>query len=94
MKHSRYPKCWRIYESIQSRLTDKLNSLDTAFSIGNYNTNEFSSIIDKVCELISDMIDYNKIIQAYLIQTNTPQTRSEIFNKIEPLQTLFDKMVN
>ena len=40
------------------------------------------------------MIDYNKIIQVYLNMSNTPQTRNEIFNKIEPLRKIFAKMLD
>ena len=39
------------------------------------------------------MIDYNKITQVYLNPANTPQTRSQIFNNIESLKTMFDKIL-
>ena len=39
------------------------------------------------------MLDYNEIIQVYLNPANTPQTRSQIFNNIEPLKTMFDKIL-
>jgi hypothetical protein len=54
---------------------------------------EFASGVDKLTNYISDMIDYNRIIQVYLNMTNTPQTRIEIFNKIEPLKKLLDKIL-
>ena len=38
------------------------------------------------------MLDDNKIIQVYLNPANTPQTRSHIFNSIETLKPMFDKM--
>ena len=39
------------------------------------------------------MIDYNKIIQVYLNPANTPQTRSQIFNNLETLKTMFDTIL-
>ena len=55
---------------------------------------EFASGVDKVCNFLADMIDYNTIIQVYLNMSNTPQTRNEIFNKIEPLKKIFAKMLD
>jgi hypothetical protein len=74
------------------KLTDKLNGFDTAFNLP-MDKPEFSSIIDKICNFISDMIDYNRIIQVYLNPSNTPQTRDAILNKIEPLKSIFQKML-
>jgi hypothetical protein len=74
------------------KLTDKLNGFDTAFNLP-MDKPEFSSIIDKICNFISDMIDYNRIIQVYLNPSNTPQTRDAIMNKIEPLKSIFQKML-
>ena len=74
------------------KLTDKLNSFDTAFNLP-MDKPEFASIIDKICNFISDMIDYNRIIQVYLNQSNTPQTRDSIANKLEPLKSIFQKML-
>ena len=54
---------------------------------------EFPSIVDKFCNIISDMVDYNRIIQVYLNPSNTPQTRDAILNKIEPLLTIFQNML-
>jgi hypothetical protein len=54
---------------------------------------EFASGVDKLTNFLSDMIDYNRVIQVYLNMSNTPQTRIEIFNKIQPLKKLFDKML-
>ena len=47
---------------------------------------EFASGVDKLTNYISDMIDYNRIIQVYLNMSNTPQTRIEIFSKVDPLK--------
>ena len=47
---------------------------------------EFASGVDKLTNYISDMIDYNRIIQVYLNMSNTPQTRNEILTKIQPLK--------
>ena len=47
---------------------------------------EFASGVDKLTNYISNIIDYNRIIQVYLNMSNTPQTRIEIFNKIEPMK--------
>ena len=44
------------------KLTDKLNNFDTAFNLP-MDKLEFASIIDKICNFISDIVDYNKIIQ-------------------------------
>ena len=54
---------------------------------------EFSSIIDTIRNFISDMIDYNRIIQVDLNPSNTSQTRDAILNKIEPLKSIFEKML-
>jgi len=55
---------------------------------------ECVSGVDKITNYISDMIDYNRIIQVYLNMTNTPQTRIEIFNKIQPLKKMFEKLLD
>ena len=70
------------------KLTDKLNTFDTILNTKTPDMGkpEFASGVDKVSNFLSDMIDYNKIIQVYLNMSNTPQTRNEIFNKIEPLK--------
>ena len=39
------------------------------------------------------MVDYSRIIQVYLNPSNTPQTRDAILNKIEPLNSIFHKML-
>ena len=78
------------------KLTDKLNTFDTILNIKTPGMGkpEFASGVDKVCNFLADMIDYNKIIQVYLNMSNTPQTRNEIFNKIEPLKKIFDKLLD
>jgi hypothetical protein len=75
------------------KLTDKLNTFDTILNTKTPDMGkpEFASGVDKVCNFLADMIDYNKIIQVYLNMSNTPQTRNEIFNKIEPLKKIFAK---
>ena len=65
------------------KLTDKLNNFDTACNLP-MDKPEFASIVDKICNFISDMVDYNRIIQVYLNPSNTPQTRDAIANKLEP----------
>ena len=55
---------------------------------------EFASGVDKLTNYISDMIDYNRIIQVYLNMSNTPQTCLELFHKIEPLEKLFEKLLD
>ena len=78
------------------RLTDKLNIFDNVLNTKtpDMGKSEFAANVDKLTNYISDMIDYNRIIQVYLNMSNTPQTRNEIFNKIEPLKKLFDKMLD
>jgi hypothetical protein len=78
------------------KLTDKLNTFDTILNTKTPDMGkpEFASGVDKVCNFLADMIDYNKIIQVYLNMSNTPQTRNEIFNKIEPLKKIFAKMLD
>jgi hypothetical protein len=61
------------------KLTDKLNGFDTAFNLP-MDKPEVSSIIDKICNFLSDMVDYNRIIQVYLNPSNIPQTRDAIMN--------------
>ena len=55
---------------------------------------EFASGVDKLTSFLPDLIDYNRIIQVYLNMSNTPQTRIEIFHKIEPLKKLFEKLLD
>ena len=75
------------------KLTDKINTFDTILAATDMNKPDISGKIDSLCNYLSDMIDYNKIIQVYLNPTNTPQTRSQIFNNIETLKTMFDKIL-
>ena len=56
------------------------------------NTADVASNIDKITNYLSDMIDYNKVIQVYIHPANTPQTKSEILNKLEPLKALCQKL--
>ena len=58
------------------KLTDKLNTFDTILNTNTPDMGkpEFASGVDKVCNFLADMIDYNKIIQVYLNMSNTPQT--------------------
>ena len=78
------------------RLTDKLNIFDTTLNTKtpDMGKSEFAASVDKLTNYISDMIDYNRIIQVYLNMSNTSQTRIEIFNKIEPLKKLFEQMLD
>ena len=78
------------------KLTDNLNTFDTILNTKTQDMGkpEFSSGVDKVCNFLADVIDYNKIIQEYLSMSNTPQTRNDIFNKIEPLKKIFAKMLD
>jgi hypothetical protein len=75
------------------KLTDKINNFDTILAATDMNKPDISIRVDNLCNFLSDMIDYNKIIQVYLNQANTPQTRSQIFNNIESLKTMFDKIL-
>ena len=56
------------------------------------NTADVASNIDKITNCLPDMIDYNKVIRVYLNPASTPQTKSEIFNKVEPLEALYQKL--
>ena len=78
------------------KLTEKLNIFDNVLntSTPDMGKSEFASGVDKLTNYISDMIDYNRIIQVYLNMTNTPQTRIEIFNKIQPLKKMFEKLLD
>ena len=75
------------------KLTDKLNIFDNVLNTKtpDMGKSEFAANVDKLTNYISDMIDYNRIIQVYLNMSNTPQTRNEIFNKIEPLKNCLIK---
>ena len=77
------------------KLTEKMNTFDIILNTNTPDMGkaEFASGVDKITNYISDMIDYNRIIQVYLIMTNTPQTRIEIFNKIEPLKKVMGKVL-
>ena len=75
------------------KLTDKINNFDTILAATDMNKPDISIRVDNLCIFLSDMIDYNKIIQVYLNQANTPQTRRQIFNNIESLKTMFDKIL-
>ena len=74
----------------QIELTERLSSFDTAFNLP-MDKPEIASIVDKICNFISDMFDYNKIIQVYLDPSNTPQTRDAILDQIEPIKSIFQK---
>ena len=74
------------------KLTDKINTFDTVVNSANINKPDISGKIDSLCNFLSDMIDYNKIIQVYLNPANTPQTKSQIFNSIETLKPMIVKM--
>ena len=78
------------------KLLDKLNIFDNVLNTARPDLGkaEFASGVDKLTNYISDMIDYNRIIQVYLNMSNTPQTRIELFNKIEPLKKLFEKLLD
>ena len=56
------------------------------------NAADVASNIDKITNCLSDMIVYKKVIQVYLNPANTPQTKSEMFNKLEPLKALYQKL--
>ena len=77
------------------KITEKLNIFDNVLNTKTPDIGkpEFASGVDKLTNFLSDMIDYNRVIQVYLNMSNTPQTRTEIFNKIQPLKKLFDKML-
>ena len=77
---------------IKIKLTDKLNIFSTILPATSMNTADVASNIDKITNYLSDMIDYNKVIQVYINPANTPQTKSEIFNKLEPLKALYQKL--
>ena len=77
---------------IKIKLTDILNIFSTVLPATSMNTADVASNIDKNTNYLSDMIDYNKVIQVYLNPANTPQTNSEIFNKLEPLKALYQKL--
>ena len=74
-------------------MTDKINTFDTVVNSTDINKLVIASKIDILCKIVSDMLDYNNIIQVYLNPANTPQTRSQIFNNIETLKTMFDKIL-
>ena len=69
-------------DRLKIKLTDELNGFDTAFNPP-MDEPEFSSIIDKMCNSLSDMVDYTRITQVYLNPSHTPQTRDAIVNEIE-----------
>ena len=77
------------------KLTEKINIFDNVLNTKTPDIGkpEFASGVDKLTNFLSDMIDYNRVIQVYLNMSNTPQTRNEIFDKIQPLKKSFDKML-
>ena len=62
------------------KLTYKLDTFDKTLNTKTPDMGkpEFASGVDKVSNFLSDMIDYNEIIQVYLNMSNTPQTLSLI----------------
>ena len=68
--------------------SDKLNIFDNVFNTKPTDRGkpEFASGVDKLTDFLSDMIDYNRVIQVYLNMSNTPQTRIEMFNKKSTLE--------
>ena len=68
---------------IKIKLTDKLNRFSTVLPTTSMHTADVASNIDKITNYLSDMIDYKKVIQVYINPANTPQTKSEIFNKLD-----------
>jgi hypothetical protein len=54
------------------KLTDKINTFDTVVNSTDIKNPAISSKIDSLCNFLSDMIDYNSIIQVYLNPSNTP----------------------
>ena len=81
-----------VINQFKIKLTDKINTFDTVVNSANINKPDISGKIDSLCNFLSDMIDYNKIIQVFLNPSNTPQTRSQIFNSIETLKPMIIKM--
>ena len=77
---------------IRIELTDKLHVFSTILPATAMNTAEVASNIDKISNYLSDMIDYKQVIQVYWNPPNTPQTKSEILNKLEPLKALYQKL--
>ena len=74
---------------IKIKLTDKLNIFSTILPATSMNT---ASNIDKITDYLSDMIYYNKVIQVYINPASTPQTKSQIFNELEPLKAMYQKL--
>ena len=74
------------------KLTEKLNLFDTILHSANMLHPDFATNVDKISNYISDMIDFNKIVQVYLNPSNTPQTRQEIMNKITQFKPNFEKL--
>ena len=62
------------------RLTEKLNIFDNVLNTKtpDIGKSEFAASVDRLTNYISDMIDYNRIIQVYRIMSDTPQTQNEI----------------
>jgi hypothetical protein len=77
---------------VKIKLTEKLNIFDTILHTSNLFGPDIAANIDKISNYISDMIDFNKIIQVYLNPSNTPQTRQEIMNKITQFKPNFEKL--
>ena len=74
------------------KLTDKINIFDTILHTSTLFGSDMATTIDKISNYISDMIDFNKIIQVYLNPSNTPQTRQEIMSKIILFKPNFEKL--
>ena len=60
---------------IRIKLTDKLNILSTVLPATAMNTAEVASNIEKISNHLSDMIDYNKVIQVF------PKSRQHTANQ-------------
>ena len=68
------------------KLTEKINIFDNVLNTKTPDIGkpEFASGVDKLTNFLSDVIDYNRVIQVYLNMSKTPQTRMEILYRFNP----------
>ena len=81
-----------IVNEIKTKLLDTFNSFNTLFNDTDYKSTDYSQLYNEIGNYTTVLIDYNKLVNMYLVTTNNIITRQEIYSTLMETREIYKKL--
>jgi hypothetical protein len=79
-------------DEIKQKLLDTFNRFNTFYNDGDFNTTKYSKLYNSIGNYTTVLIDYNRLINLYLMSTGNITTRQQIYRTLMEMRDLYEKL--